>query len=161
MDSRFGGLLQLREQKPRRFIELIDYTGSSLDPSAIFIKARMTSVRNALDKGEGSILANFREVPAVCQSLVEKVVSSLEKSGFKALIVMGDISEPVFEIPIPVNKIGIVLIGGLNPVAAAEEAGIQTENLSMSTVIDYKDLTKFREAAIDYRDLVKFRESSR
>jgi repressor of nif and glnA expression len=33
----------------------------------------------------------------------------------------------------------------LNPVAAAEEAGIEAENHAMSTVIDYQKLIKFEE----------------
>ena len=44
---------------------------------------------------------------------------------------MGETSEPVCEMPVEQNKIGLVLIGGLNPVAAAEEAGIDTDNLAM------------------------------
>ncbi len=161
IDSRFGGLLQLRDKKPRRFVELIDYNGCSLDPSTIFLRARMTSVSAAVASGEGSVLANFREVPAVCLRTVEKVITSLHKAGFKGFVLMGDVSEPVFEIPVPLNKIGIVLLGGLNPVAAAEEAGIVTDNMAMSTTMDYGNLAKFHDVIIDYRDLVKFWESSR
>ena len=39
----------------------------------------------------------------------------------------------------------MVLLGGLNPVAAAEEAGIQAENYAMSTVVEYQNLIKFEE----------------
>ena len=46
MNSRFGGILQIRNHKPLRFVELIQYDGSSLDPSEVFIRARMTSVRD-------------------------------------------------------------------------------------------------------------------
>jgi len=46
---------------------------------------------------------------------------------------------------VELNRIGVVLLGGLNPVAAAEEAGIEAENHAMSTVIDYQNLTKFWE----------------
>jgi len=55
----------------------------------------------------------------------------------------------------------MVLLGGLNPVAAAEEAGIEATSLAMSTVMEYQELTRFREAVIDYRDLVRFREVSK
>jgi repressor of nif and glnA expression len=145
MDSRFGGILQLRNHKPLRFVELIDYAGCSLDPSTIFIRARMTSVREVVRKGDGEILGNFREIPAICRPIVEEVVASLSEAGFHGLVVMGDTSEPVCEIPVELNKIGMVLLGGLNPVAAAEEAGIDTDNLAMSTVMEYKDLIKIQE----------------
>ena len=58
---------------------------------------------------------------------------------------MGNSSESVCEIPVELNRIGIVLMGGLNPVAAAEEAGIEVENHAMSTVMEYRDLVKFQE----------------
>jgi len=62
------------------------------------------------------------------------------------LIVMGELSQPVCEIPIALNRVGMVLMGGLNPVAAAEEQGIEAENMSMSTVMEYRDLVNFKEA---------------
>ncbi len=143
MDSRFGGILQIRNHQPLRFVELINYAGSSLDPSEVFIRARMTSVREATKTGNGKILANFREIPALCRPIAEKVVAELKEAGLGGLIVMGNTSEPVCEIPVELNRIGMVLIGGLNPVAAAEEAGIEAENHGMSTVMEYQKLINF------------------
>jgi len=161
MDSRFGGILQLRNHKVVRFVELIDYAGCSLDPSTIFIKARMTSVRGVINNGDGEVLANFREIPSICRPIAEKAVADLKEAGFRGFVVMGRTSEPVCEIPVGLNKIGMILLGGLNPVAAAEEVGIAADNLAMSTVMEYQELVKFREAVIDYRDLVRFWEVSK
>ena len=58
---------------------------------------------------------------------------------------MGNTSESVCETPVELNKIGMILIGGLNPVAAAEEAGIEADNRAMSTIMEYKNLIKFGE----------------
>ncbi|MFH1300715.1 MAG: NrpR regulatory domain-containing protein [Planctomycetota bacterium] len=145
MDSRFGGILQIRNRQPRRFVELIHYAGSSLDPSEVFIRGKMTSVAEAAKLGEGKILANFRETPAVCRPLVDEVVAGLKEAGLGGLLLMGHISESVCEIPVELNKVGMLLIGGLNPVAAAEEAGIQAENKAMSAVVDYQDLIEFED----------------
>ena len=145
MDSRFGGILQIRNHKPLRFVELIHYAGSSLDPSEVFIRARMTSVGEAAKSGEGRILANFREIPALCRAIAEQVVTKFREAGLGGLLVMGNTSEPVCEIPVELNRIGMILLGGLNPVAAAEEAGIEAENHAMSTVMEYRDLIKFQE----------------
>ena len=145
MDSRFGGILQIRNHKPLRFVELIHYAGTSVDPSEVFIRARMTSVVEAVKKGDGKILANFREIPALCRPVAEEVVAKLEEVGLGGLLLIGTTSEPVCEIPVELNRIGMILIGGLNPVAAAEEAGIEAENHAMSTLLDYKSLTKFQE----------------
>jgi len=145
MDSRFGGILQVKEERPLRFIELIHYDGSSLDPSEVFIRARMTSVSEVVASGNGKILANFREIPALCRPMTEKVMARLKKAGLGGLLLMGNTSEAVCEIPVELNRIGVVLVGGLNPVAAAEEAGIEAEIRAMSTVIEYQNLIKFEE----------------
>jgi len=143
MDSRFAGILQLSRRKPLRFTEVIHYNGCSLDPTEIFIKARMTSVGAAVAGGSGEILANFREIPAMCLPLVERVLRGLEDAGIKGVLVTGNVSEPVCETAVEPNKMGLVLVGGLNPVAAAQEAGIEAENHSMSTVVDYGTLKDF------------------
>jgi len=140
MDSRFGGMLQLQDGNPFRFAELIYYNGSSLDPSEIFIRAKMTSVNDAAKTGDGKILANFREIPALCRDSAEHVIAKLKEAHIGGLMIMGNTSEPVCEISIELNRIGMILIGGMNPVAAVEEAGIEAENHAMSTVIDYKEL---------------------
>ncbi|MBN1643890.1 MAG: DUF128 domain-containing protein, partial [Dehalococcoidales bacterium] len=145
MDSRFGGILEIKNHTPLRFVELINYAGSSLDPSEVFIRARMTSVIQVVKKGEGKLLANYREVPAVCRPLVESVGANLKKVGINGLLAMGNASEPVCEIPVELNRIGIILLGGLNPVAAAEEAGIEAENNAMSTLINYQRLIKISD----------------
>ena len=141
VDSRFGGILQMRNRQPLRFTELINYAGSSLDPSEIFIRANMTSVTQAAKSGNGDILANFREIPAVCRSTAQDVVARLKEAGINGLLLLGTISEPVGEVAIEVNRVGAILIGGLNPVAAAYEAGIESENYAMSTLMAYEKLT--------------------
>lgn len=142
MGSRFGGLLQMRNGQPFRFVELIHYAGSSLDPSVVFIKGRMTSVIEAARHGDGRILANFREIPALCRPLTEEVVGKLKAAGLGGVLVIGETSEPVCETAVELNRIGMVLLGGLNPVAAAAEAGFEVENRAMSTVMEYRDFVK-------------------
>jgi len=142
MDSRFGGILQIRDNKPLRFVELIHYAGSSMDPSEVFIRAGMTTVTEVVKKGEGKILANYREIPSICRPLVEDVMARLKKAGMGGLIAMGNPSEAVCEIPVDMNRSGVILVGGLNPVAAAEEAGIPAESHAMSTILDYQSLIK-------------------
>lgn len=145
IDSKFGGVLQMRDNAPLRFVELIHYTGSSLDPSEIFIRAGMTSVDRVRATGNGEILANFREIPAACKPLTEIITEKLRHAGIGGILLTGNVSEPVCEIPVDVNRVGVVLIGGLNPVAAAQEANIPIENYAMSALVEYKNLVKFTE----------------
>jgi repressor of nif and glnA expression len=145
MDSRFGGILQVKDGKPLRFVELINYSGSSLDPSEVFIRGRMTSVRQAADQGEGKILANFREIPVPALKLVDKLIISLRNSGIGGMLAIGEIGEPICQIPVDINRVGMILYGGLNPVACAHETGVDVENRAMSTVMEYQELQNFWE----------------
>src|SRR3990172_7007083 len=123
MDSKFGGILEMRGFVPRRFVAIISYAGPSLDPSEAYIRARMTQVRRAAAEGNGRILANFRETPSACRPIVEKIGAQLREVGIGGILMMGESSEPVCQIPVGLNKNGMVLLGGMNPIAAAEEAG--------------------------------------
>ena len=148
MGSRFGGILELRQSLPHRFVELINYEGSTLDPSEIFVRARMTAVRDLLEGGSGKVLASFRELPSPCAAIVTEVLDKLRVAGLKGVVIMGNTGEPVCEIPVEMERIGIVLYGGLNPVAAAAEADIQAANFAMSTMMDYEKLINYKEALV-------------
>jgi HTH-type transcriptional regulator, global nitrogen regulator NrpRI len=140
IDSKFGGILQIRKGETLRFVELIHYAGSSLDPSEIFIRGKMTSVRDVVKDGAGKILANFREIPALSRSLVDRVIDDLTKTGINGVLSIGNIGHPVCQTHVDMNKIGMILIGGLNPVAAACEEGFDVDNKAMSTVMEFEKL---------------------
>jgi repressor of nif and glnA expression len=144
-DSRFGGVLEMRNWSPRRFLAIITYAGSSLDPSEAYIRARMTRVRDAATTGNGRILANFRQIPGEARPLVESTMEQLKQAGIHGILLMGEASEPVCQIQVGLNKVGMVMLGGMNPVAAAEEAGIQTDNFSESGTVDFERLIPYRE----------------
>ncbi|OGO05294.1 MAG: hypothetical protein A2Y60_00860 [Chloroflexi bacterium RBG_13_54_9] len=144
IESRFGGVLEVRDAKPRRFVAIINYGGTSLDPSEQYIRARMTSVREVAKTGNGRILANFREIPAPSRLLVEDTIKRLKEAGIGGIYVLGNTSEPVCQINVSVNRVGVVLLGGLNPVAAAVEAGVAVENIAESGMIDFARLQSFR-----------------
>lgn len=143
VDSHFGGLLQIRDRKPLRFIELIHYGGSSLDPNEVFIRGKMTSVAQAAGRGNGYILASFHEVPAVCGATVEQAVNGLREAGLGMVLATGHSAETLCGVTVGLNKIGLILVDGLNPVAAAEEIGITAEQKTLSTIVDYKAFALF------------------
>ena len=145
LNSRFGGLLQMQAGNPLRFTELVNYDGCSLDPSVIFIKARMTSVSQTVETSNGSILANFREMLSVCRPIVEETAQKLKDARLHGILALGQANEPVCEMSVGRNKTAMVLMGGLNPIAAVEEAGIDVEYFPMSTVVEYSDLVRFEE----------------
>ncbi|HOX16619.1 MAG TPA: NrpR regulatory domain-containing protein [Smithellaceae bacterium] len=140
VDSKFGGILQMKNGAPLRFVELIHYIGSSLDPSEIFIRGKMTSVNQVIEKGEGKILANFREIPSVSLMQAADIIEGIRQIGLGGILAVGGIGNSICETMVEVNKAGMILTGGLNPVAMAHEQGIDVDNLAMTTVMEFRDM---------------------
>lgn len=143
MHPSFTGLLELRDGKPHRFTELIDCSGCSLDPAEVFIAGRMTSAAAAAATGNGEIVAELWQLPAACEPAVERTVERLKQAGLDGVAVMGRVNTPVCEVSVDPDRVGLVLKHGLNPVAAAVEAGIEVRNHSMSGVADWRSLRSF------------------
>lgn len=145
VDSRFGGLLQIRNHEYLRFVDLIEYSGCSLDPAEVFIAGKMTSVGEAAKQGNGKILASAWEIPAIARPNAEAVIGDLEAAGIKAPVLLGRRGEAVYQLPVAASSVGMVLADGLNPVAAVVEAGIEVVNYPMSGSIDFEKLRSFRD----------------
>ncbi len=143
VDSRFGGMLQIRNHKVLRFVDLIEYSGCSLDPSEVFIAGKMTSVSRVAKEGNGKILASFWEIPAIARSNAGAVIKDLEVADIKSLVMLGRRGKPVYQLPVAANRVGMVVADGLNPVAAAVEAGIEVINHPMSGSIGFGKLRSF------------------
>jgi hypothetical protein len=121
--SRYGGLLEYRNHKPIRFVELIEYRGSTLDPLEIFIQAGMTRVRDTIQHGNGLVCASFREMPAVAVPDAMKLVDELRQANLGGVIAIGRQGQPLMGIPVSDGHVGLVVLGGLNSIAAVREAG--------------------------------------
>ena len=143
--SRFGGVLQIENSELSRFTALISYEGSSLDPLEIFIKSRMTDVLGAVKNRYGKILASFREIPIVSLERARQLSNDLKKKGIGGILIIGNPNQPLLEMPVAVDKAGMVIVGGLNPIAALEEKGIPTVSKAMSTLYKFSELIKFKE----------------
>ena len=143
--SKFGGVLQIENGEPSRFTALISYEGSSLDPLEIFIKSGMTDVMNAAKNHEGKILASFREIPVVSLERAGELREIMKDKGIGGILLIGSPNQALLEIPVSMDKAGMVIVGGLNPIAALEEAGVTTVSKAMSTLYQFSELVKFKE----------------
>jgi repressor of nif and glnA expression len=142
--SKFGGVLQINAE-PQRFTALIGYEGSSLDPLEIFIKSKMTDVYGAVKNESGKILASFREIPVVSIEKAEKLKETLKMKGIGGILLIGNPNQPIIEMPVSIDKVGMIILGGLNPIAALEEKGIVTISKAMSTLYKFSELTAFKD----------------
>ncbi len=143
--SRFGGLLEFDQGIPKRFTQIIHYDGTSLDPLEIFIRGHMTSVAQAAQTGSGVLGASFREVPTVALSEVRRLAALSEEIGIGGVLAIGRPSQPFLDIPVPMGRAGLVVCGGLNPIAAIVESGIPTTSAAMETLCEFDQLMDYTE----------------
>ncbi len=143
--NRFGGLLQMIGGKPQRFLQIINYDGTTLDPLEVFIKGHMTSVSRVAATGDGVVGASFREIPAQAADLARRVGARMERAGLGGILMMGRPGQPLLEVPVSEGRVGLILLGGLNPMAAVEEAAIPTGNRAMGTLMPFEDLLPYEK----------------
>jgi hypothetical protein len=135
----FGGRLTVEHGEPIRFIDLIGYRGTTIDPLQLFISAGLTSISSMVSTGSGIALANVREVPAAAEGPVRETVAQMRKSGFVFPVTIG--TAP-FNIPSDPYRLSIISYSGMNYVAHIFEKGIpiRTEigagNIPFSRIVD-------------------------
>jgi repressor of nif and glnA expression len=138
---RYGGIVEVRNDEPQRFLSVISYEGSSVAPLELFMKSRMTDVLGAVNSGDGRILGSFREIPEVSLADAKRLHVRMTQQGFGGIILFGQTNEPLLGVPVAAERAGVVVLGGLNPIAALEEAGIALESHAMAMLIDYSALS--------------------
>ena len=142
--SRFGGLLEMRDGKPVRFVELIEYRGTTIDPLEFFINANMTRVRECAKTGSGMIGASFREVPSVALDEVRRIAREMERHGLGGILALGKPNQPLLDIPVAEGLSGMIVLGGMNPMAALHEAGAKVTIQSLAGLEDFGSFQPFQ-----------------
>ncbi len=143
--SRFGGLLEMRDYRPQRFVELIEYRGTTIDPLDIFIESGMTSVRACGRTGNGLIGASFREIPSLALPAVQHLRKEMSRIGLRGILAVGRANQPLMGIPVSEGRAGMIVIAGINPVAALIESGARIQIESLAQLIDYRLFTPLHE----------------
>ena len=141
-NTKYGGILDIKNHKPTHFDDIIIYNGTSIDPMRIFINKKMTSVLNAVDSGSGKLLANVREIPEAAVSEAKKVMDSIMEMELGSVAEIGKPGKPVLNAPIDTGKVGIAVYAGVNSMAAVEESGINVVTHPISTIVDFKEMRK-------------------
>jgi repressor of nif and glnA expression len=154
-NSRFGGVLELRDKKPVRFVEIIMYDGTSIDPLEVFIRSGMTNYIGAIKTGNGRIGVGFREFPAESRDRVEELAEKLERAGLGAFMSIGRPGQPLLDIPVSEGRVGAIVIGGLNPVSILEETGHRVYSRALSGLLDFGRLFHYDHMEERLQELLK------
>ena len=149
--SRFGGLLEMRGGRPLRFVELIEYRGTTIDPLDVFMRAGLTSVSACARTGDGLVGASLREAPSAAMPDLHRIARRLRALSLPALLTTGRPDQPLFQIPVTGGHAALLVMGGLNPVAVLREAGMQVDLGSLAGLEDIRRFRPVGEARLGHR----------
>lgn len=141
--SIFGGLLEINEGRPQYFQHIIKYSGTTIDPLEIFMRGEMTSVGQVARGRRGLIGAGFREVPATSLPRIERFHEHMTKARLKGIIAIGKPGQPLAASQVTQGRVGVIVMAGLNPIAAAQERHIPIKSFAMSRLYPYEKLVHF------------------
>lgn len=141
-----GGVVEIEQRVPRRFTHLILYEYTTIDPLQVLIAQEITSITDVMRKGSGNLLANIRECHMEAELQLGRVMDDLAGSSFSGILDVGLPNTPALGVEVKPQTMGIVALGGTNPIAAIREAGIEIslyaikglmEIETMSDILDY------------------------
>ena len=140
---KYGGLVQVVNRKPIRFVEIISYEGTTIPPlECLFVYRKMTSISRILRTGSGILLASLREIPSEAREKTVKIIENLQKKGWQGVLVLGEPNEPILGIPIGMDRFGICMVGGIVPGAVMVEEGAQLVTFAPHCFIPIEEMTR-------------------
>ena len=134
---KYGGLLELTE--PPLFIDLISYSGTTVDPHKIFLSKNMTSISRKI--GPNKILASIKEIPYISRDHAVELLDILKNIGF-SIYKVGKPREIVYNSKVDNYNFGVITGGGLNSIGAVKEKGIDIEVKAIEKLIPFEDMDR-------------------
>ena len=72
----------------------------------------------------------------------------MKRLGLGGIMLFGRPGQPLLEIPVAPGRVGVVVVGGLNPLArGGKRAGIPTQNKAMGTLMPFEELFALPQGA--------------
>ncbi|PVX26812.1 MAG: NrpR transcriptional repressor [Candidatus Bathyarchaeum sp.] len=137
-----GGLVQVVNRKPIRFVEIISYEGTTMPPLEVFVYRKMTSISSVLKTGSGMLLATLREIPSEAREKTVKIIKEQQKKGWGGVLVLGEPNEPLLGIPVGMDRFGICMVGGIVPGAAMVEEGEKFVTFAPHCITPIEEMTR-------------------
>jgi repressor of nif and glnA expression len=140
-----GGIVEIDHMVPRRFIHMILYEHTTIDPLQVLISQELTSVNAVMRRGCGNLLANIRECHMEAEPVVGEVLDSLSGSDISGILEVGMPNTPALGVTVDPQYMGIVALGGTNPMAAIREEGHWEVIRAMKGLADVAGMTHINE----------------
>ena len=133
---KYGGLLELTETP--LFIELISYSGTTVDPHKVFLSKKMTSIT---EPGANKILASVKEIPYISRDYAVHLLDILNNVGF-SIYKIGKPRELVYNAKVDNYNFGVICGGGLNTIGAIKEKGIDVEVKAIEKLLPFEKMDR-------------------
>ncbi|WP_440950923.1 DUF128 domain-containing protein [Methanosphaerula subterraneus] len=135
-----GGVIEIVDRIPRRFTQIIRYEDTTIDPLQVLASQDITSISRVISTGNGTILANIRECHMEAEPLVAELLDDLAESRFTGVLEVGMPNSPLLGVQISPQYIGMVAVGGTNPIAAVKESGYPVITRAMKGLLDVSEM---------------------
>jgi len=122
-----GGILEYTENL-KRFIDIIIYSGTSLDPYEVFFNKI-----NCMN----TILSGVRMIPMEGRN---KLIKLIEKLDFSGILEVGKPNNSLYGIEVENGMCAYVSVDGLNPFALLIKNNIPVELISTHNTMEYLDI---------------------
>jgi repressor of nif and glnA expression len=139
---KYGGLVQMVNSKPIRFVDLISYEGTTISPLELFIRSGLTSVMKVVKAGSGVLPVGMREIVAEARDRTQKIVSTLKERGWGGILALGAPNEPVLGVPVSMDRFGLCMVGGLALAAAIVEEGAKIETFASYCLVPLEEMKR-------------------
>jgi len=146
---RYGCMLEMQGRAPVRMAAAIEYSGCSIAPCAMFIRAGMTGVRTIAGTGAGLMPASILEIPGIAVDRVRGYMREIRQLGVGRIIQTGIPGSPILDLDLSAGCAGVLTTSGLDFLAVACELGIQIELIPLAGVYEYERMMSIDEIRRD------------
>ncbi len=133
-----GGVVEIENREPRRFTHMVLYEHTTIDPLQVLISQEITSINEVMRRGSGNILANIRECHMEAEHLIVDVLDELAGSNFSGSLEVGLPNSAALGVAVDPQYMGVVAVGGTNPMAAFKEQGYFVQTQAMKGLMDIR-----------------------
>jgi repressor of nif and glnA expression len=139
-----GGIVEIENRTPIRFIHMILYEHTTIDPLQVLMSQKSTSITSVMRQGSGNILANIREFHMEAEPIIGTVLDELSSSSYSGILEVGMPNVSLLGVPVSPQYVAIAAVGGTNAMAAIREGGRWIETQAMKGMMDVKLMEDIR-----------------
>lgn len=140
----YAGLLKYVDSKPYGLVELINYSGTTISPGLLFVRAGYTSVFDVISKGNGLVVTAIRSFnPYALEDVKNEVLLAASRGIGRTIAISPPMSE-VFGIPTG-RRAMMMFQAGINQLSPLYELGLKPELKINRALVEFRSFREIDE----------------